>query len=410
VIAIAALVASACKGANAPHHPVVTDEASYAARLRVEIEAGGGVHGLEYDGDRHTLHNDQQTISITNLYAEWQRTPVAQRDAAITRVAKAMVTSPALRNLASVQPRLLPILRASLYFELFALRETNAPVPPHRMIGELAAVGVGIDHDDTIEVVGSKQLGELHTTFDALYSRALANLAKRPVKFERVGHGVWASVVGDSYDATRLLLIDEIRKLPIKDPVALVPNRDTLLLASEHDSRALSEMGILAAKVRDEPRPIHEIALCLRAAGWEECEPAPSEGVAHMFHDLATMSRGQIYEEQREPLQAHVGDNVFVAKLGAVEDKTTKKLSTYAVLTRSVPTLLPRADRVGLVEVSGKNVKVLGMVPWARFMEVARDHLEPDNRSPPRWATGSWFPSDDELLRLAPTLDPDMHQ
>lgn len=82
-------------------------------------------------------------------------------------------------------------------------------------------------------------------------------------------------------------------------------------------------------------------------------------------------------------------------------------MSSVAVWTRTVPTLLPHADLVAFVDMD-RNAKptTLGTVPWDRVMSVCGSHLTRDGHSPPRWAIGEWFPSTAELAKLAPSRDP----
>lgn len=44
-------------------------------------------------------------------------------------------------------------------------------------------------------------------------------------------------------------------------------------------------------------------------------------------------------------------------------------------------------------------------MPWERLQRVLASRLARDDRSPPRWATGTYVPTAAELAALAPTAD-----
>lgn len=388
-------------------------EAAYAQRLIAEIRKRGGSPEITFEPSISMIVADGTRLWITNLYAEYLRLPEAAREAAIAQVVTTMTgfDEPPKQSLATVRTKLLPVVRAGLYFD-FDLLEKSKPDAPalHAAIvpiGEATSAGIAIDDADSMQIATDKQLGEWGLTADAALAIAVTNLAHKGTPFETVQPGVWTSPAHDNYDASRLLLIEEIERLGLKGTVvALIPNRDTIYLADAQDAAALLAMAKLAEKASDEPRPIHTIPLCLSGKIWNECEPAPTPEIKRRMHALATLGRQSLYAEQQDPLSKRLGEDVFVATLTVYEDQATKGLASYATWTRTVPTLLPRADQIAFVVAAGDNpddAKMLGTVPWARVMAVMGPHLKPDGRSPPRWATGDSFPTAAELEKLAPS-------
>ena len=64
-----------------------------------------------------------------------------------------------------------------------------------------------------------------------------------PLKFigPQQAKGVYLSAAGDSYDGSRLLLTDLIRQFHVKgDPIAMIPNRDNLIVAGSDDVEGLN--------------------------------------------------------------------------------------------------------------------------------------------------------------------------
>ena len=260
-------------------------------------------------------------------------------------------------------------------------------------------------------IATKKQLEAWKITLPQAMDIALANLAAKGVPFRELSPGLWTSPAHDNYDSSRIFLYDEIAKLKLKGTVvAMIPNRDTLLLASSEDAKALLAMADAADKVSEEPRPIHTVPLCLSGKTWSDCEPAPTPAVKDRMHELATMGRQSLYSEQKDALQEKVGEDVFVASYTVLQDKDKKRLTSYVTWTKTVPTLLPRADFIGFIELEGVEPdlkpNVLGMVPWDKAVKILAGRLSPDGRNPPRWTTGDYFPTKAELLKLAPQQDP----
>jgi hypothetical protein len=321
------------------------------------------VHDLHFDAEHHEIVGGDGThIWITNLYAEWLAFPAEQRDTALQRVAQVISSKDDSTEepLYPVRNRLLPAVRASLYFastDLLASGGTGGPPPalPHSALGNAAAIGIGIDSTDSIRLVSTKDLDKWNVPFEGLEQIA-------------------------------------------------IPNRDLLLLAGAKDSKALLAIAGRADVAADEPRPIHTIALCLRDARWTDCIPDATPEVRARFRELALRSWGMLYEEQKKPLQEKLGDQVFVGSLSVVKNEETGEIASYATWAKGVPTMLPRAEVVVFVGVAGNDEpKVLGMVPWDRVIAVCGPHLKPDGGTPERWATGDWFPSEADLARMSPT-------
>jgi hypothetical protein len=226
--------------------------------------------------------------------------------------------------------------------------------------------------------------------------------------FDQPAKGVFVSPWHDTYDAARLLVPDVIAKLAIKGrPVALVPNRDTLIVAGDRDAPALLAAADLAEKAYAPPRQIDAIARCWDGA-WRPCVPDVTPAVAERYRALRDTSIADLYAEQKERLDASTaaaGDDVFVASLIVAEDPSHARTS-IAVLSKGVPTLLPRADLIGLVDPDGpKDAKPL-LVRWDQAFALLGARWKAMPVSPPRWRVEvDGYPTAAELARL-PQVQP----
>lgn len=407
------LAAAPPEPAAAPDAPAAESEAEYATLLIAALTRHHPGTTFTFDAARSLVSGGTMSISTGNLYVEYTRLPASERATALERVATAMNTrgagDPAL---AEVVADLRPVIRAGTYFEYVQLMARapggpEVPAPAFAPFGELAAAGVVIDEPTSMTVVNQSHLARWGLTLAQAMELATSNYAAGGVQLRQLQPGLWTSDAHDNYDASVLLLPAELAKLGLRGtPVAMIPNRDTVYLASADDEGALVAMADLVDAIRDEPRPIHTVPLCLERGTWRECEPGPTPAVRQRMHTLATLGRLSLYEEQRPPLQEHVGDDQFVATYKVVQDEKSGALTSVAVWTHTVTTLLPRADFVALVEVVGDGPdpesRMLGFVPWADLERVMGSQLAPDGRSPPRWSTGTAWPSKRELAKLAP--------
>jgi hypothetical protein len=395
------------------------DEAGFARALIAEFGRRGAKPGIRYDLEHHALVADGDQISLVNLYPEYARLAPSERADELKRIADTYGAAESADEapFAAVRTSLLPVVRVGLYFDVELQLIPGKDPPPKqppamatKPLGEVTGAGIAIDRPESMEVVTADQLGRWHVTLDQALAIAVSNLAAKPTPFTQLQPGLWTSPARDSYEASRLLLTDQIAALGLHgEPVAMVPNRNTIYLAGSQDAKALLAMADLAEQAAAEPRPIHTVPLCLTRRTWAECEPAPTPAVRRRMHELAVRGRASLYADQQEALQTARGDALFVATLSLVQRKADGALLSYATWSRSVPTLLPRADFIDLVEPapgSPDDVRTLGFVPWDRVVAVLGAHLARDQRSPPRWATGDYFPTAAELKQLAPVADP----
>jgi uncharacterized protein YtpQ (UPF0354 family) len=175
------------------------------------------------------------TLGLSNLYtglAMGPREPEAQQEAIRAFVSGALAS---LRE--SGQPlslerhgeRLLPRL-AEPGFASDAAAQGKPLVHRETSVPGLVTLYV-LDGAESVMYLGQERLQELGIDAEALHARALANLARRPIA--DVVRGVveqrqLAMVkLGDSYDATRLLLVPGALQEG-EELVAVVPDRETL--------------------------------------------------------------------------------------------------------------------------------------------------------------------------------------
>jgi hypothetical protein len=240
-------------------------------------------------------------------------------------------------------------------------------------------------------------------SFHDAMEAALDNLRSLPVKFARhVSKVVYWSAMDDNYDASRLLMTDACRSIPvIGQPIAMIPNRDNLLITGSDDVVGLAEMAAQVAKVLKEAHPISGIALCLDGEEWTPWLP-PSDHPAYKdFQRLRLQTLGQDYAEQKELLDKlqEKNDEGVIAGSYLVFESPEGRGGSVAIWAADVDTLLPKADRV----VFDRNGQ-LAMVEWQNVVDVVGDLMERLDIYPPRYlVTG--FPSEKQLAAMGNMLN-----
>ena len=85
------------------------------------------------------------------------------------------------------------------------------------------------------------------------------------------------------------------------DLIAMIPSRDSLLIAGSEDNASLAVMLALAKKAGEEhPRPLVPIPVRLDGDAWVDWMPDPSHALSAEFRELATRYLYQEYGEQKD--------------------------------------------------------------------------------------------------------------
>lgn len=197
------------------------------------------------------IGDSQGTLYLGNLYAGLAQGPrdEAAQKAAIREFVENALSTPAeglgALDLERDGERLMPRL-----FPRDSLRQSpDAGDLPHRESGLPGLVVTYVlDGEKAVMYLTAKHLEELKLDVEALHARAMANL-RRTFPGAVVRHAVEKATfqmikAGDSFDATRLLLVPEQLE-PGESLVALIPDRETLALtpAGEKDLDGLRKLA-----------------------------------------------------------------------------------------------------------------------------------------------------------------------
>ncbi|MEZ4440011.1 MAG: hypothetical protein R3B72_13020 [Polyangiaceae bacterium] len=358
-----------------------------------------GVTDLDYDPERFMLRwgAGEGATYLGNLYHEYLATSRTRRQAFLERVVGVTHrTTPADRAPLSrdvVLERLLPRLRERSYYTVtipLQASEMGEAMPArrfaHRLVAEHLALGLVQDFPEHIEEMASEQLLELGLDLDDAYQRATDNLESlSPLPFQPVAEGVFCSPYHDNHDASRIALTSTIRRLPVRGlPVVMAPHRDWLIVSGTDDDAGLASMAKLTVDLLDEPRFLSSIPVCLIDDVYAPFLPDPDSAVASLFAELRVRQLVGEYQHQRELLRRRHDEEIFVASFTGLSSNDGGGATSYCVWTRGVPSLLPHAEQVALLDPDGDHPEPL-LAPWSVVVDHAGDLLSPEDCYPPRY-------------------------
>lgn len=291
-----------------------------------------------------------------------------------------------------------------------ASRKTQEPLPvlvEYPWHGDLV-VRIAYDFGASLGQVREDLADAWGVSTSDLLERAIRNLCALPrPAWEPVAPGVFQLVSAASYAESMLLRDDVWERLAVAgDVVAIAPNRGVLLAAGSGDAAAVEALLHEARRsLEQRPWPLDALLVTRRAGRWVPYEPS---GRAAALWDLhRQISLAGAYGEQQPALQAHVGDDVWVATFGLAGRKSEPAcLYSYAVWTEDVPTLLPEVEYLAVSKHRTDGEFDTAFVPWSDAQRICSARMRATPERPRRWAVDT-FPNDAEWRALwAARLEP----
>ncbi|MFP2930125.1 hypothetical protein ACLESO_33995 [Pyxidicoccus sp. 3LG] len=395
--------------------PSEEQEKDAFAQKAIEALRAAGVPGEpRYEPEHFRIQTQDadggagMTFFLTNFYREYQATPPERRGEVLARLTKVNLPVGAPESYAQARPDLMLVVRPRASFELLAAH-TGGPLGAKspvswRPLGEVLAVALVQDTPDAMRYVPPEDLERWGVSFDQAHADALSNLRRRGVEpLTPVAPGACALSTNDSYGASRLLLAEVVRRCEVRgEPVALVPNRDTLLITGSSEAQGLLKVAEVAQLAIQAPRPVDGRALRLTAEGWKPFLPEPGSPARSILQKLAVTSQARDYQEQAERLEqqhAQEGTDLFVAGYIPESDEHGRSFG-QAVWVSGIDALLPRADVVLFMDGElGPRAPPVAVVRWDLVVRDAGLLLMPELGLYPERYRVTGFPSKEQLQR-----------
>jgi hypothetical protein len=396
----------------------------FAKLMMRAIRAAGNAEKFEYDAQSFSIKvtgGKGGSFFLANAYRDYCTVPLLQRSLVRRRYAttfgREMPEAPTA--FADAKARLLPQVRDRAYFEgvrqHLEMQGEELRKIPTQVLAEDLAVALVVDFPETVMTVNEELLAQWQVPFDEALASARDNLWKISNEdFVQPRPGFYISVWQDAHAASRLLLHDLIWQLPVKgEHVAMIPNRDLLLVTGSEDEEGLLAMAGMAEKALDHTRSLTGRAFVLRNSQWVHFCPPEGARAHKPFRMLLVKSVQEEYASQKpyvEYRHRQSGEDVFAASVMILENAKTEVIVTRCVWAQGVDSLLPRTDEIALVMTGsdGQPGQVITCT-WQTVQDVVGGLMVPVEAYPARCRVKS-FPSKDQIRVLIERSGPDAVQ
>ncbi len=315
-------------------------------------------------------------VNLHNAYREFCNAGKADRSNVLNPYVAMMHQTPSLpATFTEAKAHLLPVIRARAFEEyrrsmLAENSIANSGGESFRLISGDAIILIAFDTDASIAIIGDTQFKKWGITFQVALEESMANLRRRsPADFREIAKGVYQGTWGDSYDASRLLLADELLKTPIgPDVTVMIPTRGVFLATAANDARAQRAMLDFAMKAaQDEGRTVSSAIYHFPAGRPAEFILRDSSARLKQL-GLKRIYLIEDYQTQKNELEKQFeksGSPIFVASYTVFRDKQGRVFSACS-WTEGVDSLLPVTDAIGFVgDARNSEKRLIKMVNWS---------------------------------------------
>lgn len=383
----------------------------FAKMLLARLKSGGETRKVIYDKESFTLRReeDDHVFYLGNAFAEFQRASPEEVENVVRVFLSTWFTSQMElpESLDDAKADVLVTVRDRSYFELdIPLCSDKLEMAEGLVYYELAeclAVAPVYDMPTSIRSLSKEDLEAWGVTLYEVLEIAKQNLKEMTEQCAQMGE-LYVFASGDSHDAARILLTDIIGSLDLSGaPIAMVPNRETLLITGEDSEEGLSTMLAVAEQALVHERRISSVAFRLEGDEWSPWLPSADHPLRQQFGLLRAQASVGDYQRQKELLEKqHQRSNtdLFVATYNAIQDEEGDILS-YTTWGEGVATLLPKADYVLFMSSgeSGMPSTMAAAAEWDRVIDET-GHLMTNEQTYPERHRVVEFPTADLLNRL----------
>lgn len=368
----------------------------FAKMLLARLKSGGETRSVVYDKESFSLRReeDEHVFYLGNAFAEFQRASAEEVENVIRVFLSTWFTSQMElpKTLDDAKADLLVTVRDRSYFELdIPLCSDKLEMAEGLVYYELAnclAVAPVYDMPTSIRSLSKEDLENWDVTLYELLEIAKQNLREMTEECAQMGE-LFVFASGDSHDAARILLTDVMHSLDIEGaPIAMVPNRETLLVTGEHNEEGLATMAAVAEQALAHERRISSVAFRLEGDDWSPWLPDAEHPLRQQFGLFREQAKVGDYQRQKELLEKkhqRNGEDIFVATYNAIQDEEGN-VHSYTTWSQGIPTLLPKADYVVFMAAGADGLPshMAAAAPWDKVVDLAEELMAPEGCYPQR--------------------------
>ena len=395
----------------------------FARRLIDELGDAGDRRSISFDAAQFQLRfavdgQEMGFANLRNLYSEYQSLPAKDRDQFFSFATRSLLAAhkPIPEDFDDARYDVLVTVRNRSYFSLPELRNElsrfrdsdSQPLEwPHQTLADQLAVGLVYDLPEAMLMLQASHLNEWGVTFYEVYESAVSNLSEMDATFATIDDHSYVSNSSDHYDASRMILADLVAELEvIGDPVALIPNRDRLIVTGSEDTHGLETAALISQQLIEHPRPISGQAFIQRDAEWSPWLPDTDHPAFTTLKSMALATMLNDYENQQQiiDLSEEDAETSKVVAYRVHESGTRQPPFSYCVWQEDGPYLLPKTDRVCFLRKSEETDHPLvesTNVTWADAIRVVGHLLQEQPDTYPVRYRVLGFPNRQQLSKLA---------
>ncbi|MBD8626465.1 hypothetical protein IFT64_05875 [Oxalobacteraceae sp. CFBP 8753] len=362
----------------------------FAQALMAHAQHSSFAHPMHFDADRARIltgANGDQIVNLANLHKQYCDAARADRPRFLEMCMAILRDTSLPQRFEDVRANLLPAVRARSYAESLRLSARLAGTAlagtSAAPLGENVVTVIVVDDADSMSIVTATQLDAWGVSFAVALDMALDHLRGMPGGgFVRNPDGVMVGDWNDAYDSSRLLLPDVIHRAGISDPVAMIPTRDSILLAPAGDRRALLAMLALAHTASEEQGRTVSAAMYHFRNGSAQTHTPEDEEVARGLAQLRQRYLAEDYADQKtllDDLHEKHDLDLFVASFMLAQDNHARQEFSLCTWSEGVDALLPKADRIALVRFNEQGeAQRAGTYDWDTVSAVAGHLMTPE--------------------------------
>lgn len=226
-------------------------------------------------------HSPINRISfLDNAYAEYCQAQPWHRNQRLQRFVRSVLANTDVPgHIINTEDHLVARIRETAFYHLtnITMLQTGQKgiEASYRQLTPNLSVEVVYDTPDSTQSIPPEQLSGWKITLDKTIEIGIRNLKASTQKpMRETVPGFYEATWSDDYDSARLLLIDMIKELKVKGkPVALAPNKATLVVTGSDDIDGLKQILKVAQAAIQQPRLMTLIPLILENGHWTEYLP-----------------------------------------------------------------------------------------------------------------------------------------
>ncbi|QXI26188.1 DUF1444 family protein [Pseudomonas vanderleydeniana] len=385
-------------------------------RQFIQAVRQAGYHDtLEYVPEEfRLLHGNGGYFNLHNAFRDYQRADKPKRTAVLNGYVATLLSTKdkAPQTFEQVRPTLRPVIRNLGMLDEVRLHHVRsegwgAPYTvTQRPLGKDCVMLLAVDSPESTATLTKGPEEGWGVTLDEALAIAVQNLRETtPEAFEEIIPGLYLGRWGDGYDISRVLLPDVLQRAPIKGrPVFMIPSNDVLMVTGDKDEPGIGQMVEVAFKAMENGRAVssqiytYQDQHIVPFQAQDEALKARLATLEHLLLQGTYHTQKELLDKIHEEQQQDVFVASYMLYQQSENDGRTFSMCSW---TQGVDSLLPKTDRVVLVEPQADGGARTQVFEWNELAPHVGALLTPADVYPPRYRTAG-FPGSEQLKALTP--------